>query len=405
MLLWFRFKNYGPFHEEAFFDMRAVNAYKELPDHVMQAGNQNVVKTAAIYGANASGKSNFIKAIECFRNMILYSMSNTSEHVNPIIDLKEDRALRKYYTPFQFDQNSSHEPTEFEACVSLFGVEYQYGFTYDEFSIQYEWLYINKKEGKQEVVFERDVTSGIEFGEKVDHECKKYVPGLKDQVLLLTFFYQIKLPDTVWTHARLACTSLFVWDVSRANMSQEWVSIRLEDELQKERAKKRLISYLNQIDVNIVDFEMYQQDNRDLQVYTIHVDDSGNRYLMPLEKESAGTIKALALYLIVGNEMSYECTYVFDEMNAHLHPLLTKYFVNRFYENGANEQLIFATHDVNLLDKKYMRRDQVWFVEKIGNESKLFSLADFKVRNDASLRKNYLAGNYGAIPILGENVE
>lgn len=404
MLIWFRFKNYGPFCEEAFFDMRAVKAYKELPDHIMKATNQNVVRTAAIYGANASGKSSFVKAVECFREMIRSSMSNVSEEDSPVINLKQESALTRYYNPFRFNQNSKHEPTEFEAAVSLFGTEYQYGFTYDDSSIQYEWLYINKKRGKQEIVFEREGAQGIQFGERVNQEeCRKYIPGLEEQVLLLTFFNQIKLPDSVWKYARFAFTSLFVWDVSLANVSQRWVSARLEEELKKERAMERLTSYLSQIDVNIVDFKVNKQEDQEPKVYTIHVDDNGNRYWMPFEQESAGTIKALALYLMVGNEMDYGCTFVFDEMNAHLHPLLTKYFVNRFYETGVNEQLIFATHDVNLLDKKYMRRDQVWFVEKKGNEASLFSLADFKDHNDASLQKNYLSGNYGAIPILGES--
>ena len=404
MLLWFRFKNFGPFREEAFFDMRAVKAYKELPDHVMQAGNRNAVRTAAIYGANASGKSNLIKAVECFRDMLISSMSNLSKEENPVIDLKGESSLKKYYNPFRFDQISSHEPTEFEACVFLYNTEYQYGFAYDASTILYEWLYVTPEGGKQDVIFEREMGHGVEFGSRVDQEeCQKYISGLREQVLLLTFFEQIKLSDNVWRDAGMAMRSLFVWDVSYANRSLKFVSNGLQKELSKEQDKQRLIGYLRQIDVNIIDFEVYRQENQEPQVYTIHLDSAGNRYSMPLEQESAGTIKALTLYLMIGNELDFEWTFFLDEINAHLHPLLTKFFVNRYYESNVRQQLIFTTHDVNLLDKKYMRRDQIWFVEKKGNEPNLFSLADFKVRNDASLQKNYLSGNYGAIPILGES--
>lgn len=404
MLLWFRFKNFGPFREEAFFDMRAVKAYKELPDHVMKSGNQSAVRTAAIYGANASGKSNLIKAVERFQEMIVSSMSDLSKEEDFVTDFSGKTALKKYYNPFRFDQRSTHEATEFEACVFMYNKQFQYGFAYDDSVILYEWLYVTAEDGRQDIIFEREMGHGVEFGSRVDQEeCQKFISGLREQVLLLTFFDRIKLSDGIWRDAAIAMKSLFVWDVSYIVRSSKFVSKRLAEYFSKEKYKQGIINYLKQIDVNIVDFEVDPQDDREPKVYTVHFDDAKNRYLMPLEQESAGTIKALALYLLIGIDMDIDWTFFLDEINAHLHPLLTKFFVNRYYEANVKEQLIFTTHDVNLLDKKYMRRDQIWFVEKKGNEASLFSLADFKVRNDASLQKNYLSGNYGAIPILGES--
>ncbi len=403
MLIWFRFKNFGPFREEAFFDMRAVDEYKELPDHVMRAGNQNVVRTAAIYGANASGKSNFINALKRFVGIIRNSMVNNNDNKLSAVDVISENKLINYYYPFRFDPSNKKKPTEFEAAVSIFDREYQYGYVYDDSKIWYEWLYETPKNGEQVVIFTRDKEQKVQFGESVSREeCEKYISGLQEQVLLLTFFNQIKLSDDVWRYANLSLTSLLAWEIGSVSWSMRWINTRINTELQYPQKKQELMRFLKQIDVNIIDFDITETDGKIVQIYTIHEDNAGNRYRMPIEQESNGTIKALALYLIVGDKLEYEITFIFDEMNAHLHPLLTKYFVDRFYSKDANEQLIFATHDTNLLDKRYMRRDQVWFVEKKGNEAELFSLAEFKAQENASFRKNYLSGNYGAIPILGE---
>jgi AAA15 family ATPase/GTPase len=130
-----------------------------------------------------------------------------------------------------------------------------------------------------------------------------------------------------------------------------------------------------------------------------------------VEDESAGTKKVYALSGPVIATLNNGWTLLSDELDARLHPLLSKWMIGLFHEKKANKkdgQLIFATHDSNLLEKDFFRRDQVWFTEKDPNTgaSALYSLWDFKPpRKEENLRKGYLAGRYGAIPFTGSVVE
>ena len=393
MLLWFRFNNYGPFRDEAFFDLRAVKEYKELPGHVMSAaGQEAVVRTAAVYGANASGKTNLIRALYSYTEIVMRSMDH--------VEQSDQTPLAVHYHPYQFRPGESKQPTEMEAAICLLGMEYQYGFTYDDKQIYHEWLYLNQPNEKQEVLFERS-GSQVEFGEIVNREeAKTFLSGLDDNMLLVTLFDRLRLSDRHWKYAKLAVRSIFVYDTSELSDINVMLPY-LRESLLDDNKLQWVTKQVQEIDVNICRFLVERGSEPDrAQVFTIHQDADGREYRMPLEEESQGTLKTMAM-LFLYHTTENPCTFVFDELNTHLHPLLLKFFVDLFYQ--SDKQLIFVTHDTTLLDRRYLRRDQVWFVEKDKeNCASLYSLAEFKVRNDASFGKGYLAGQYGAIPILRE---
>lgn len=124
---------------------------------------------------------------------------------------------------------------------------------------------------------------------------------------------------------------------------------------------------------------------------------------MGLYNESDGTLKSILLYILARVAILNDKSLFIDELNDRLHPLLLKYIIDLFYESDSMAQLIYTTHDTTLMDKKFFRRDQIWFVQKDEyGYSELVALSDYKVRSDASFEKDYLAGVYGGIPFLKE---
>ena len=128
---------------------------------------------------------------------------------------------------------------------------------------------------------------------------------------------------------------------------------------------------------------------------------NGEMYPLNLYNESEGTIKSIMLFIYAKTAIYKDGMIVIDELNVKLHPLLLKFIIDLFYNNDSKAQLIYTTHDTTLMDKKFFRRDQIWFVQKDNlGHSELCALSDFKVRSDASFEKDYLSGVYGGIPFL-----
>ncbi len=394
MLVQFSFKNFGPFREEAVFDMRAVNAYKEHPEKVITIDEKTkLLKVAAIYGANASGKSNFSRAYSIFRLIVRESMNASSSESGDVL------AIDKYYAPYRFTGEYSHSDTEFEAVYIQDGFEYTYGFVYNDLRIAYEWLYRRSlASGRKTVILERNEQT-ITLGPSVRHSCEKYVEDIADFFLALTFFNRLKLPTTVFKEAYTCVGSVitpwfddddFIWDIITNFFTSNY----------DETKKQQLLSFLAGIDISIKDFIVVKR-KEDVNILTAHAGLDGEIHKSSLHIESDGTIKAIALFAFIRLTIFLNETLWIDELDARLHPLLVKYVVDLFYTSDSQAQLVYTTHDTTFLDKRYLRRDQVWFVEKDEHcQSKLYSLAEFKLRPDASFNKSYLGGSFGAIPAL-----
>jgi len=390
MLVQFMLKNVLSFKDETVLDMTAVNAYKEHASNLIDIGiKEKFLKVAAIYGANASGKSNLTLAMEFFQKIIAKSFNN--------VDDGKKSAIAQYYKPFSFEEDK--ENSEFQIVEISGNNEYRYGFEYNDKCIVAEWLYRkNIETNRTSIIFER-TTHFVEFGASLRKECDLYKNQVPEETLVLSFFNKLKLKTNIFkiVYSNVMCT-LVVPTLFWEHMDFEF--LRLHEVIDSE--KENLREFLTAIDTEIKDI-VYLKRKNEIEFYTIHVGKDGNEYRLNLEKESEGTIKGIKLFICASEAITSNKSMFIDELNIKLHPLLLKFFVDLFYKKNSKAQLIYTTHDTTFMDKKFFRRDQIWFVQKDEfGYSELTALSDFKVRSDASFEKDYLAGVYGGIPLIKE---
>lgn len=390
MLVQFMLKNVLSFKEETILDLTAINAYKEhqcnLIDYVTK---EKYLRVAAIYGANASGKSNIYLAMTYFQRIIIESLNN--------VENGEETAIKTYYQPFSFD--NGEENSEFQIVQILGDFEYKYGFEYNAHCIVTEWLYRKNLQTKRtSTIFER-TTEKVEFGSCVRRECDVYKEQIPVETLVLTFFNKLKLKSNIFKSVysgvmdTLVVPTNFCEDTSLLN---DILPQLIDDE------KSALVNFLSAIDTGIRDIEYYESE-KETKFITYHKGKDGELHPLDLFYESEGTIKSIMLFIYARTAILLNKSIFVDELDIKLHPLLLKFIIDLFYENESNAQLIYTTHDTTLLDKKFFRRDQIWFVQKDEfGYSELSALSDFKVRSDASFERDYLAGVYGGIPWLKE---
>lgn len=390
MLVQFMLKNVLSFREETILDMTAINAYKEHECNLIDNGTkEKYVRVAAIYGANASGKSNLYLAMTCFQKIIANSLNNVSDG--------EQTAISEYYAPFFFDDND--ENSEFQIVEIIEDYEYRYGFEYNAECIAAEWLYKkNLKTNRTSIIFER-TTESIEFGASVRKECDVYKEQIPIETLVLSFFNKLKLKTDIY---RSVYSGIMDTLVVPTNFCEDLRA--LEAYLPKviDHDKEKLVEFLSAIDTGIKDI-FYIDKEKETSFFTFHIGKDGESYPLDLYSESEGTLKSIMLFIYARSAILNNKSIFVDELNIKLHPLLLKFIVDLFYEKGSMAQLIYTTHDTTLMDKKFFRRDQIWFVQKDEyGYSELSALSDFKVRSDASFEKDYLAGVYGGIPFIKE---
>lgn len=401
MLIQFSFKNFKSFKDETTLDMTA-SSIKEHLDKVIEKDDNKYLKVTAVYGANASGKSNVIEAFSHMKRIILDSF--TEEAKWRTIPLKR----------FNFDEESKNSTSMFEVFFKYNNETYQYGFELDNQSIKEEWLYKERKikYKKFELVFARE---NNEF--ELSKELKIYsemLNGLSEKTLILSFLANIKIEDIKNTYEWFKETKVLNLETfNTGERLSEFLSKELLDE--ELVAKEKFNNFLADIDVGIKDIKIEEtnsDENNKYNIFSVHQnnDNQKSEYL-PISEESDGTLKMISLYSDIEKCIERGGTIFIDELDAKLHPLLTKYLIQKFHNkitNPNDAQLIYTTHDVVNLRKENFRRDEIWFVEKnIKNESTLYSLAEYKidntkVRNDASYDKDYLLGKYGALPLLKE---
>lgn len=391
MLAQFRVKNYASFREEACLDMRAVKAYKEHPYNLYPLPNgESLLKVAAIYGANASGKSNLMKAYSAFCSLVRESFNNAQDRKS---------VLEVYYNPFLLSPEGQDTDTEYSAVYIRDEYQYEYGFVHNADEVVAEWLYRTKtvSGARKSTIFERDHIN-VHFGRAAEKSCTKYKDEIKKDVLVLSFFNRLKLKITAFS----AVYEAIVFLPPFVSFSQKFFKGVLEVFFKgmAEEEKKDLLRFFHEAGIYINDFSV-DSSKEGTQIRFFHPGADGKSYSLPSNLESEGTVKAIVLYLYAKMVMNRGSVLLVDELNMQLHPLLTRYLVNMFHANGGGGQLIYTTHDTTLMDKSFFRRDEVWFVERSPTcESTLYSLSDFKIRKDASFEKEYLGGAYGGIPIL-----
>lgn len=390
MLVQFMLKNVLSFKDETILDLTAINAYKEHQCNLIDCGiKEKFLRVAAIYGANASGKSNLYVAMKFFQRILSQSLNNVEDG--------EATAIETYYQPFSFD--GCNENSEFQIVEILDDFEYKYGFEYNAECIVTEWLYRkNLQTNRTTTIFER-TTEKVEFGSSVRKECDVYREQIPSETLVLSFFNKLKLNTDIYrnVYSGVMDTLVVPTDFCEDTTILEAFLPRVID-----NEKNKLLEFLSAIDTGIKDIE-YDDSEKEISFTTFHKGRNGEAYPLDLYFESEGTIKSIMLYIYARSAILGNKSIFVDELNIKLHPLLLKFIIDLFYIDESEAQLIYTTHDTTLLDKKFFRRDQIWFVQKDEfGYSELVALSDFKVRSDASFEKDYLAGVYGGIPLLKE---
>lgn len=381
--------NFLSFKEDVVLDMTAIKAYKEHEYNLINIGTtEQFLKVATIYGANASGKTNLFFAMYVFRQIVLQSFNTIDDHAESL--------LNKHYLPFHFQQEKKN--IEFEIIQIINDDEYKYGFEYNESEIVAEWFYRKSLETKRTTTILERTYSDISLGASVNKFCKMYKEQIPKKTLALTFLSKLKLGTDVFSTIYDGILNLGTMP-SNMYESPQILKRFLLPILDSNKAE--LLEFLSTIDTGISNISYATTDDT-IDFYSHHIGKDNTPYMIDLFDESEGTLKCMAIFMTAKLAINQGQLLFIDELNAKLHPLLLKYIVDLFNSSdNATGQLLYTSHDTTLLDRRYFRRDQIWFVEKDKfGVSSLYALSDFKIRTDASFEKDYLGGVYGGIPFL-----
>lgn len=424
MLIEFSVENFRSIKEEQKLSL-IKDTPNEMPENFFDPLAPTVpelLNSAVIYGANASGKSNVLKAIECMRFIVEES---SNKKINAKLPLE----------PFLFNSQTKLEPTTFKINFiknlpidnenDLKPVRVEYGFSADENMIYEEWLSVYPK-GREQSWFHRQYNEDTK-----SYEWSNESPFFKGQKHT---WKKSTRPDQLFLSTAVQLNSkqlkpIYTWFSEKLKIVDR---DRIDSQLSKkmcdhdEKLKKVIISLLNQADIDVDDIEIeekkfnieslpknlpeilkkkIQEDMQErLDAYFIHSDELGNRVPIRLEEESDGTQKIFEFSSLIFLALSEGSPLIIDELNKSLHPDLVRFLIRIFNSelNHKHAQLIITTHETSALRKDLLRRDQIWFCEKQADKSTcLYPLINFnphKTRED--IEENYLSGRYGGKPIL-----
>ena len=409
MLVQFSVENYMSIKEKVIFSMLA-SSDKELSENLIDINNERILKSAVIYGANASGKSNLLKAI----NTVVFMIRN-SNNMQPGMELP--------IIPFKFDVENSNKPSSFEFIMIINKIKYVYGFSVDNKRIYEEYLYYYPN-GKETEIFERTEINKFHYT-----FAERKLKDIEDKNMENKFFLATA---TTWNYDKTKPVFDFITNGMNIIFDYEQLrGISFEQYNNDESGELRDFSLklLNEAEININGYvvsnvEMTEEQlnmlppeiktffsngAKGINITTTHniIDDDGKEINVKLdfEEESLGTKNLFILNPILLHVLKEGKILIVDELDKSLHPFLVKYIVKLFNSEEYNKngaQLIFNTHDTNLLSLNLFRRDQIWFTEKDYKKgaTDLYPLDDFPVRKTENIQKGYLNGRYGAIPFI-----
>lgn len=383
-----------------------------------------LLKSAIVYGANASGKSNFLKSIAFMARIVL----------------NKDKVIQSTDTlnhiPYRLNTETQDSSSTFEVVFFIDEVKYRYGFESDKTTVYSEWLYMDEK-GKEAKLFFRDIDdeeyvnpTKFKEGYSFFNKSESKINISKNQLFIwkcdqndgeisksiLNWFNQINFIDGIDHDSYIDYTMKQMKDEAFHNKMVELVksadigidNIILNEEKMSEKrltdmgASKELIERFEKtggvIEISLDTYhKQYDEQNNEIGEVVFNLDN----------EESIGTRKFFKMSAPILNTLKEGKILIIDELDASLHPMLTKLLIQLFHNeevNTKNAQLIFATHDTNLLTPALFRRDQIWLTEKDKfGATDVYSLAQFKdVRAKENFEKNYIQGKYGGIPYLGK---
>ena len=396
MLIRFGFKNFKSFKDENCLDMEATSL-KEHEYNIAKINNSEYLKVSAIYGANASGKTNVLQAFDYMKNRIL--VSDDSKKNSPI----DEENI------YSFMINEEPIALEVEILAKNNKI-YKYGFELLKDNIISEWLY-EKRVNKFYSIFERENNNVTMKTNKIAG-----LSNIDEKTLFLNIYSKIDKNNEDFANVYYWFINSNYLDLGNPDFEgiiDKRVSFKI---LTDKNYKKELLKFIKTFDAGIEGIntipdsvEAVKNNNGIVDIKVTHKGENGEEKALPFYLESNGTRKMFYLFDFFMDALKNGMVLFVDELDEKLHPLLTRYIINLFHNSGTNKgngQLIYSTHDTVNLNKDTFRRDEIWFAEKDKDGiSKIYSLADYKindvkVRNDATYNKDYLSGRYGAIPVL-----
>ena len=418
MLLDFTVENYRSFYEKKSFTMQAQKLSEDAKENVTHLLSYDILKSLAFYGANSSGKSNLVRALQTMKMCVLSSVK-----LNPNEPLA--------YEPFLLLKGNK-KPTLFEVSFLKDGYCYRYGFSYTETAIVDEWLFRKTtKRSKEQTLFIR-TNEGIAFEDKMFPEGVGLESRMNGNRLFLSLCAQLggEVSNKV--------ISWFDSDINAVSglNNQEYRGFSKTLFHQKKDASKEAMSLFKKLKLGFGEISTREEEitipndapkelmalltkvagQKKIEIESVHNlynkkgASCGSVRFSFDEKESSGTRKLFDMSGPIFDTLENGTVLVIDELDAKMHPLISQEIIRLFnnpVKNPQNAQLIFTTHDTHLLSTKMLRRDQIWFTEKNNAEqTDLYCLTDIvlsdgtKPRNDANYEKNYIAGRYGAIPYI-----
>jgi hypothetical protein len=382
MLLQFRFANFRSFRDEQTLSLIAA-PFKDHSETVRHPSgiDEGVLPVAAMYGANASGKTNVLLALEFMRNAVVNSQARWVP--DQPIDCK----------PFV---GSSRSPSLFVVDFLLNRTRYQYGFSLSAEAISREWLLAYPR-GKKQTWFSRESNKPVRFSAKLQGDNRAIERLTRPNSLYLSAAAQNN-------HETL--TPLYQWfskSLSFATDERTSLTLPPSSMIEDPSIKNGLAKWLSLADLGISEAVIESKGRSEEKVSFMHRIGDSTLPLAP-EQESKGTIAFLLLLNPLLHALNRGNVVAVDELDASLHSLLANEVIRMFNDpkrNSKGAQLIFNTHDSNLLGAGSLRRDQIWFTEKQADgASHLYPLTDFKPRREENIETGYLQGRYGAIPFL-----
>jgi AAA15 family ATPase/GTPase len=404
MILEFSVANFLSFKDKVTFSMLA-NATNGLEDNYIISNDRRVLKTNAIYGANASGKTNLFKILT-----IVISMLRSSNIVNINAKLP--------IVPFKFDKKTINKPSEFEIKFIVDDVRYVYGFIADTNKIHEEYLYYYPN-GRETKIFDRTNTNDYSFPQKDE----KLLNDIAAKNAPNKFFIATA---TNWNYEKTKSPYKFLSaDINTFNNLGGLRDLALSEYLKNNKELKDFaLEFLKKADFNIEDYKVLETDVPDdvlaaipdfikvgmnmkekPKVFTAFFKHKGSDVELSYEEESMGTQIIFCFIPFIKDALNNKRVVVVDELDKSLHPYLVEMIVQMFNDPDINKngaQLIFNTHDTNLLKLNILRRDQIWFAEKDDKNgiSDLYPLSDFSVRKKENVERGYMLGRYGAVPFI-----
>ncbi|EJJ7133039.1 ATP-binding protein [Campylobacter jejuni] len=430
MLIEFRVENFLSIQDEQILSMMASKDNTFFDSHTNGDKKSALLKSSVIYGANASGKSNIVKALQTMKTIVISSANTQRGDKLPI-------------TPFLLGDEDD-KPTKFEIIFIQNDTKYQYGFILNSEKILEEWLLTFDENNTEQNWFERIYNKkegryNYSFGDQflADEIYKQlWENSTRDNALFLSVaiqlnneqlkpvfdFFNLKLQianSNGWGNGKSITINEYKKDKELVNsffkiadLDIEGVEIKTSD-IDENSLPSNLQNIPQELKEKIIQEVKNIQNLKNVKILEdisfIHLSQKNQIKFLNFNDESDGTRKFFNIAGIWIDSLKKGNILIIDELNTHLHPLMTKFLVNLFHNedlNKSNAQLIFTTHDTSILNQDIFRRDQIWFCEKQNKATKLYPLSDFEEseerRDKTNLENDYLLGRFGALPYFKE---